>query len=116
MFRSGQSFGLAYLEKLLTGAEDERLRARGHDQLSVFGIVSAGEAPLLRPLARALQARGSLEATEHGGLRLAGLGRYWPGGAPDPAALSPGERKLLLGSQVKLSCRCCSRLGAASIA
>ena len=86
VFRSGQSFGLAYLEKLLTGAEDERLRARGHDQLSVHGIVSATEAPLLRPLARALQARGALEANEHGALMLAG----------DARAILKGEAAVLI--------------------
>jgi len=41
----------------------------------VFGIVTADEAPLLRGLVRALQARGSLAATEHGGLMLAGDAR-----------------------------------------
>ena len=75
VFRTGQSFGLGYLEKLLTGAADEKIRARGHDQLSVFGIVTREEAPQLRALARALQARGSLEQNEHGGLMLAGDAR-----------------------------------------
>ena len=75
VYRTGQSFGLAYLEKVLTGKPDERITARRHDELSVFGIVTPDEAPLLRPLARALQARGALEATEHGGLALAGDAR-----------------------------------------
>jgi len=51
---------------------DERVLARGHDQLSVFGIVSGDEALLLKPLSRALQARGSLVPNAHGGLMLAG--------------------------------------------
>ena len=76
VYRTGQSFGLAYLEKVLTGDEaEERIVQRGHDQLSVFGIVSPDEARLLRPLARALQARGSLALTEHGGLALDGDAR-----------------------------------------
>ena len=76
VYRTGQGFGLAYLEKVLIGdADDERILLRGHDQLSVFGIVSAEEAPLLRPIARALQARGSLVLTEHGGLALFGDAR-----------------------------------------
>lgn len=69
-YRTGQSFGLGHLIKVLTGAEDERVRQRGHDRLSVFGIVGAEEARLLQPLARALQARGDLVANEHGGLAL----------------------------------------------
>ena len=74
-YRTGQSFGLGYLEKVLTGVADERVIARGHDRLSVFGIATADEAPLLKPLARALQARGSLVSTEHGGLALGGDAR-----------------------------------------
>ncbi|MEO5604036.1 MAG: ATP-dependent DNA helicase RecQ, partial [Novosphingobium sp.] len=72
VYRTGQSYGLGHLEKVLTGAADERVLARGHDKLSVFGIVGAEEAHLLKPLARALQARGALISTEHGGLALGG--------------------------------------------
>ncbi len=72
VYRTGQSYGLGHIEKVLLGADDERVLQRGHDQLSVFGIVPASEAPLLKPLARALQARGSLVPTEHGGLALGG--------------------------------------------
>ena len=95
VFRTGQSFGLGYLEKVLTGAPDERVTARGHDQLSVYGIVTRDEAPLLRPIARALQARGALEATEHGGLALAGDARaILKGEAPVAIVIPPKtERK-----------------------
>ncbi len=72
VYRTGQSFGMGHLQKVLTGAQDERVRQRGHDGLSVFGIVGEDEARLLQPLARALQARGTLTATEHGGLKLGG--------------------------------------------
>jgi len=75
VFRTGQSFGLGHLEKVLTGQNDDRVLQRGHDQLSVFGIVDAQEALLLKPIARALQARGSLVPTEHGGLALGGNAR-----------------------------------------
>lgn len=69
-YRTGQSFGFVHLQKVLTGVADERVSQRGHDSLSVFGIVGPDEARLLQPLARALQARGALTATEHGGLQL----------------------------------------------
>jgi ATP-dependent DNA helicase RecQ len=75
IYRTGQTFGFGYVEKVLTGQADERIVQRGHDRLSVFGIVGAEEAPLLRQLSRALQARGSLGTTEHGGLILAGDAR-----------------------------------------
>ena len=70
VYRTGQSFGIGHIEKVLTGQNDERISSRGHDALSVFGIVGAGEAALLRPLARTLVAHGALAATEHGGLML----------------------------------------------
>ncbi len=72
VFRTGQSFGLGHLEKVLTGVSDERVLQRGHDKLSVFGIMDSVEAAVLRGLARALQARGTLVVTEHGGLALGG--------------------------------------------
>ena len=86
VYRTGQSFGFGHLEKVLTGANDDRVSARGHDRLAVFGIVGAEEAHLLRPLARALQARGSLVATEHGGLMLGG----------DARAILRGEAPVML--------------------
>ncbi|WP_425464290.1 DNA helicase RecQ [Novosphingobium umbonatum] len=86
VYRTGQRFGLGYVTQVLTGVEDDRVRERGHAALSVFGIVSAEEAVLLRPLARALQARGALEGTEHGGLQLAG----------DARAILKGEAAMMM--------------------
>jgi ATP-dependent DNA helicase RecQ len=75
VYRTGQSFGVMHLEKVLTGARDERVEKHGHDRLSVFGIAESHEASLIRPVARALQARGELIANEHGGLMLGGNAR-----------------------------------------
>jgi len=86
VYRTGQSFGFGHVQKVLTGAADERVVQRGHDKLSVFGIVGEDEARLLQPLSRALQARGSLVATEHGGLRLSG----------DAMAILKGERPVAI--------------------
>lgn len=83
-YRTGQMFGVGHLEKVLTGSGDERIFKFGHDQLSVFGIVSADDARLIKPLARALQARGALVANEHGGLKLAG----------DARAIMRGEQRI----------------------
>ncbi len=91
VYRTGQSFGFGHIEKVLTGASDERVISRGHDQLSVFGIIAAEEAYLLRPLARALQARGSLVPTEHGGLALGG----------DARAILKGEAAVLIALAAK---------------
>ncbi len=75
VYRTGQSYGLGHLVKVLTGAADERVQQRGHDTLGVFGIVDPEEARLLQPLSRALQARGALVSNEHGGLQLGGDAR-----------------------------------------
>lgn len=75
IYRTGQNFGLGYITNVLTGVDDEKVRTRHHDQLTVFNIVDATEAEMLRPLVRALQARGSLATTEHGGLKLSGDAR-----------------------------------------
>ena len=74
-YRTGQRFGMGHLEKVLLGNTDDRIRQFGHDQLSVFGIVNRTEAAMLKPLSRALQARGALVANEHGGLKLGGDAR-----------------------------------------
>ena len=52
--------------------------------MSVFGIVGSDDAHVIKPLARALQARGSLIANEHGGLKLAG----------DARAIMRGDQKV----------------------
>ena len=83
-YRTGQMFGVGHLEKVLTGCGDEKIFKFGHEQLSVFGIVGTDDAHIIKPLARALQARGSLVANEHGGLKLAG----------DARAIMRGEKKV----------------------
>jgi len=93
VYRTGQSFGLGHVEKVLTGVADERVVQRRHDALSVFGIVTAEEAPLLGPLARALQARGVLVPTEHGGLALGEEARAILTGAQPVAVVLPPARE-----------------------
>ena len=39
VFRTGQSFGVGYIESILTGQSSERSLMNGHEALSVFGIV-----------------------------------------------------------------------------
>ena len=70
VYRTGQSYGLGHIERVLTGTADDRVIQQQHDRLSVYGIVSAEEAPLLKPVSRALLVRDALRTTEHGGLML----------------------------------------------
>ncbi|HEX7781687.1 MAG TPA: DNA helicase RecQ [Sphingobium sp.] len=70
VYRTGQSFGVQHIEAVLTGATNDKVRQRGHDRISVFGIVEGEESALLRPVSRALLVREALETNEHGGLAL----------------------------------------------
>jgi ATP-dependent DNA helicase RecQ len=38
VYRLGQRFGIRYVVEVLRGADNERIRQRGHDRLSTFGI------------------------------------------------------------------------------
>jgi ATP-dependent DNA helicase RecQ len=68
VYRTGQSFGVGYLEALLLGRADERAVKMGHDQLSIFGIVEGEETLLIKPVARSLLLKDALRTNEHGGL------------------------------------------------
>ncbi|MGV3770933.1 MAG: RecQ family ATP-dependent DNA helicase [Sphingobium phenoxybenzoativorans] len=70
VYRTGQSFGTGHIEAVLTGATTDKVRQRGHDRISVFGIVEGEETALLRPVSRALLVRDALVPNEHGGLEL----------------------------------------------
>ncbi|MGE5952848.1 MAG: DNA helicase RecQ [Qipengyuania vulgaris] len=93
VYRTGQSFGMGHLQKVLTGVEDDRIRQRGHDRLSVYGIVGGEDARLLQPLGRALQARGDLLPTEHGGLALGGGAREILKGTCEVEIVVPPKRQ-----------------------
>ncbi|MGH6653039.1 MAG: DNA helicase RecQ [Sphingopyxis sp.] len=86
VYRTGQSFGVGHVEAVLTGRSDERILSRGHDKLSVFGIVAGEEARLIKPLVRSLMAREALDTTEHGGLML----------GPAARAMMKGEAEVLM--------------------
>jgi ATP-dependent DNA helicase RecQ len=87
VYRTGQSFGAGHIEAVLCGRSDERIASRGHDKLSVFGIVAGEEARLIKPLVRSLVAREALDTTEHGGLML----------GPAARAMMKGETAVLMG-------------------
>ena len=87
MFRTGQSFGVGYIESILTGASSERSLMNGHEALSVFGIASSPEeAALIKPVARALLLRDALRANDFGGLEF----------GPNAKAILKGEAEVAL--------------------
>ena len=93
VYRTGQSFGFAHVAKVLTGANDEKVMKRGHDALSVFGIVGQEDAPRLQAVSRALQVRGALQSTEHGGLALGANAPAILKGAVPVALVEPPRRR-----------------------
>ena len=81
-FRTEMRFGVGHLADVLAGNDNEKVRSFGHDRLSVFGIATAAEMPLVRSVARALIARDALRADAYGGL-----------------SFGPGARPILKGEQ-----------------
>jgi ATP-dependent DNA helicase RecQ len=70
VFRTEQTFGVGYLIDVLHGRSDERIVRNGHDAISTFGIGIDVDEPTWKAVFRQLIARGELEPTRHGGLRL----------------------------------------------
>ncbi|MFD1106581.1 DNA helicase RecQ [Sphingobium olei] len=93
VYRTGQSFGAGHIEAVLTGAPNDKVRERGHDKISVHGIVMGDEAALLRPVQRALLVRDALETTEHGGLMLGPNARPILRGEEEVRILLPPKRE-----------------------
>ncbi len=86
VYRTGQSYGVGHLESVLTGRSDARIIQQQHDRLSVYGIVTAGEAALIKPVARALLLRDAVRTNEHGGLMF----------GPEAKAILKGDQSLSL--------------------
>ena len=91
VFRTGQMFGVGYLEEVLTGRSTDKTVQRGHEALSVFGIVAGEDTALLKPVARALQAQDALRANPHGGLEF----------GPAARAILKGEAEVALVEREK---------------
>ncbi|MGH9391397.1 MAG: RQC domain-containing protein, partial [Vicinamibacteria bacterium] len=71
VYRTGQSFGAAYLADVLIGTPNDRIRRKGHDRLTTFGIGGELDRAGWLSVYRQLVAGGLLEVEpEHGGLRL----------------------------------------------
>jgi ATP-dependent DNA helicase RecQ len=91
-FRTEMRFGIGHLADVLAGHCTEKVQSFGHDRLSVFGIASAEELSLVRPVARALIARDALRADAYGGLS------FGPGARP----ILKNEQELVIAVPAKL--------------
>jgi ATP-dependent DNA helicase RecQ len=94
VYRTGQSFGVGHLENVLTGKSDDKAIKFGHDQLSVFGIVTGEEAALIKPVARSLLLKDALRNNEHGGLMFGPHAKaYMTGDMPLGLVLTPKPQR-----------------------
>ena len=64
--RVQQRFGAAHVTNVLRGSDTEQVRARGHEQLTVFGLLSGASIDEVRGYLDQLVARGFLRQTEDG--------------------------------------------------
>ena len=67
VIRTGESFGAAYIVRLLRGSRDKRLRESGHDQLRVYGAAREWLRTELHEALNQLMDKGLLDRTEEGG-------------------------------------------------
>jgi len=77
VYRTGQRYGAAYLIEVLRGHLSDKVRERGHETVSTFGIGADIDNDTWRAIFRQLIARGLLEVDHerHGALRLTDLAR-----------------------------------------
>ncbi len=92
-FRTEMRFGVGHLLDVLGGRDTEKVRAMGHERLSVFGIAGADELALVKPVARALIARDALRADEYGGLSFGPAARPILKGEEEVALVLPPGRE-----------------------
>jgi ATP-dependent DNA helicase RecQ len=72
-----QRYGAAYLIEILRGAKTERLLARGHERLSVYGIGRQRSVEEWRNLARSLMHQGLINESQDGYSVLSLNDRSW---------------------------------------
>ena len=75
--RTGEQYGVAYLSNVLLGGADKRIRERGHDQLSVYGIVGDYDRRGLRAVAGEMESSGLLERGKYAEIKATPAGREW---------------------------------------
>ena len=79
VIRTGERFGIAYVNRVLLGSRGKRITELEHNKLSVFGIVQDYDGKGLRRIADGLIAKGLLARAdgEYAVIKVTDAGREW---------------------------------------
>ena len=79
VIRTGERFGIAYVNRVLLGSKDKRITELEHDKLTVFGIVQDYDRTGLRRIADGLIAQGLMARAdgEYAVIKVTDAGRQW---------------------------------------
>ncbi len=70
VLQSGERFGATHVIDILRGANTQKIKERGHDDLACFGSGAARKKEEWQSLIRQMAAADILSSDEHGGLRI----------------------------------------------
>ena len=70
VLQSGERFGATHVIDILRGANTQKIKERGHDDLACFGSGAARKKEEWQSLIRQMAAADFLSSDEHGGLRI----------------------------------------------
>ena len=70
VLQSGERFGATHVIDILRGAQTQKIKERGHDDLACFGSGAARKKEEWQSLIRQMAAADFLSSDEHGGLRI----------------------------------------------
>jgi ATP-dependent DNA helicase RecQ len=89
--RTGERFGITYVVEVVTGADTERIRDRGHDQIKTYGVGKDKPRTFWLGLAHDLLAQGILaqEGDDYPVLKLTDAAREVLGGSREVTILKP---------------------------
>lgn len=94
VIRQQERFGADYTVKVLRGAQEQRVLANGHDQLTTFGLLKDHSVQAVRGWIEQLVAQGFLgRVGEYNVLEVTASGRQLLQGTHVPRLLKPAETK-----------------------
>ena len=94
VLRQGERFGADYTAGVLTGSQEDRVIANGHDQLSTYGILSEHSRSAVRDWIEQLVEQGcAVRVGEYGILKVTEKGWRILKGREQPLLLEPAKKK-----------------------